>query len=149
MAQSITNSPWEETKGPWLCLTTKLLLFGRLWLFPLFLHVLMSLIKLIICASFVHRQKGRQRAWTVATGSCSISQPEGSAVQVTVPRAESYSFPPPLGIHRVSCSHLSHSQPHDTVIPCLSTICELSPHGKDTFCLSFYPLPAQWWPDIQ
>lgn len=47
-------------------------------------------------------------------------------MQVTrLPRAESYSFPPPLGVHRVSCSHLSHSQPHDTVIPCLSTICEL------------------------
>ena len=33
MAQNITCIPWEGTRGPWLCLMTKLLLFGLLWLF--------------------------------------------------------------------------------------------------------------------
>ena len=33
MAQNIIYSPWEGTQGPWLCLMTKLLLFGLLWLF--------------------------------------------------------------------------------------------------------------------
>ena len=33
MAQSTIYSPWEETKGPWLYLVAKLLLFGLLWLF--------------------------------------------------------------------------------------------------------------------
>ena len=35
-AQTILYSPWEGTKGPWLCLmTTLLLLFVLLWLFSL------------------------------------------------------------------------------------------------------------------
>ena len=33
MAQNIICSPWGGTKGPWLCLMTKLLLFGLTWLF--------------------------------------------------------------------------------------------------------------------
>ena len=33
MAQNIVYSPWEETKGPCLCLMTKLLWFDLLWLF--------------------------------------------------------------------------------------------------------------------
>ena len=32
-AQNMISSPWGGTKGPWLCLMTKLLLFGLLWLF--------------------------------------------------------------------------------------------------------------------
>ena len=41
-AQKIICSPWEGTKGPWLCLMTKLLLLGLIWLFsfvPAFSHV--------------------------------------------------------------------------------------------------------------
>ena len=33
MAQNIIYSPWEGTKGPWLCLTTQLLLFCPVWPF--------------------------------------------------------------------------------------------------------------------
>ena len=33
MAQNIVYSPWEGTKGPWLCLITKLLLFSLVGLF--------------------------------------------------------------------------------------------------------------------
>ena len=33
MAQNIICSPRAGTKGPWLCLMTRLLLFGLLWLF--------------------------------------------------------------------------------------------------------------------
>ena len=33
MAQNIIYSSWEGTKSPWLCLVTKLLLLGLLWLF--------------------------------------------------------------------------------------------------------------------
>ena len=33
MAQNIICSPWGGTKGPWLCLMTRLLLLGLLWLF--------------------------------------------------------------------------------------------------------------------
>ena len=33
MAQNISYSPWAGTKGPWLCLMTKLLLFGLIWRF--------------------------------------------------------------------------------------------------------------------
>ena len=54
MAQSIIYSPWEETKGPWLCLMTELLLLGLLWLFS---FVLTSLIKLILWLKFFHRKK--------------------------------------------------------------------------------------------
>ena len=49
-------SPWGATKGLWLCLITKLLLLG-LFCFPLFLHFLPSLIKLIFWLKFFHRQK--------------------------------------------------------------------------------------------
>ena len=45
MAQNIICSSWEGTKDPWLCLVTKLLLFGLLCLL---LHFLTSLVKLIL-----------------------------------------------------------------------------------------------------
>ena len=47
-AQNIIYSPWERTKDPWLCLKSILLLFG----FPLFSHVLISPIKLILWLKF-------------------------------------------------------------------------------------------------
>ena len=60
MAQNITYSPWGGTKGIWLCLMSTLslllLLFG-LDCFPLFLHFLTSVIKLILWLKFFHRQK--------------------------------------------------------------------------------------------
>ena len=47
--------------SPWLCLMTEVL-FGLLLLFPLFLHILTSLSKLILWLKFFHRQKaGRGR----------------------------------------------------------------------------------------
>ena len=36
VAQAIVYSPWERTKGLWLCLMAKVLLFCLVWLFPFF-----------------------------------------------------------------------------------------------------------------
>ena len=55
MAQNIIYSPWEGIKGPWLLMTTLLLVSFNC--FPLFLHFLASLIKLIFWLRFFHRQK--------------------------------------------------------------------------------------------
>ena len=52
MAQNIIYSPWEGTKGPWLCLLTTLLLFSLLRLFSLVSAFLASLIKLILWLQF-------------------------------------------------------------------------------------------------
>ena len=52
MAQNIIYSPWERTKGSWLCLMTTLLLFSLLWLFSFVLAFLISLIKLILWLKF-------------------------------------------------------------------------------------------------
>ena len=46
MAQNIIHSPWERTKGPWLCLMTTLLLFSLLRLFSFISVFLISPIKL-------------------------------------------------------------------------------------------------------
>ena len=57
MAQNIIYSPWEGTKGPWLCLLTKLLLFcpvSLLFSASAFSHFL---IQLILWLKFFHRQK--------------------------------------------------------------------------------------------
>ena len=53
-------SPWGETKGPWLCLVAKLLLFCLVWFFPLFLHFLTSLIKLTLWVQFFCRRDSRR-----------------------------------------------------------------------------------------
>ena len=77
MIQNVIYSPWDRTKGPWLCLTTTLLLLSLLRLFSLFSHVLISLIKLILWLKFstykrqAEDMEGRQGART--TGSCSVS----------------------------------------------------------------------------
>ena len=62
MAQNIICSPWERTKGPWLCLMTTLLLFSLLWLFSFVSTFLTSLIKLILWLKF-STGKGGQRTW--------------------------------------------------------------------------------------
>ena len=54
-AQRIWLSPGGGTKGPWLCLVAKLLLFCLIWLFSLFLHFLVSLIKFILWLKFLYR----------------------------------------------------------------------------------------------
>ena len=52
MSQNINYDHWEGTKGPCLCLVSKLLFFGLFDWFPLFLHFLTSLIKLILWLKF-------------------------------------------------------------------------------------------------
>ena len=56
MAQNITDSPWEGTKGPWFCLMAKLLLFC-LACFPFFLYFLTFLIRFVLWLKFFYRQK--------------------------------------------------------------------------------------------
>ena len=62
-AQNIIYSPWGRTKGPWLCLMAKVLLFCLAWLFSFlsaFSHFsdwFYSLTK------FFLQTKGRQRTW--------------------------------------------------------------------------------------
>lgn len=93
--------------------------------FPLFLHVLMSLIKLITWLKFSHRQKAGRGRGRWPQGPAPFHSLRAAAVQVTVTACRKLSaFPPPLGARRASCSSLSHSQPHDTEITCLNTICE-------------------------
>ena len=48
MAQNIINSPWERTRGPWLCLMITLLLFTPLRLFSFVSTFLTSLIKITL-----------------------------------------------------------------------------------------------------
>ena len=57
MAQNIIYSPREGTKGPWLCLMTRQVLFSLIGPFPFVLHFLTSLIKLILWLKLFHRQK--------------------------------------------------------------------------------------------
>ena len=52
VAQNIIYSPGERTKGPWLCLTTILLLFSLLALFSFVSAFLSSLIKRIFLLKF-------------------------------------------------------------------------------------------------
>ena len=52
MAQNIIYSPWERTKGPWLCFLTTLLLFCLLRLSPFVSAFLTSLIKLTLWLKF-------------------------------------------------------------------------------------------------
>ena len=61
MAQNIIYSPWERTKGPWLCLMPTLLLFNLLWLLSFVSTFLSSLIKLIWLK--FPQTKDRQRTW--------------------------------------------------------------------------------------
>jgi len=80
MIQNIIYSPWERTKGPWLCLMTILLLFSLLWLFSFVSAFLTSLIKLILWLKF---SKGKGQAEDMVVGavrlartiwSCSVSE---------------------------------------------------------------------------
>ena len=119
-------SPWAEWKvfnyAYWLSNHYCLALLGC---FPLFLHFLTSLIKLILWLNF---SIDKRQVEDVDGGHRVLLHFTAWGEQLCksrLPRAESYSFPPSLGARKVSCSCLSHSQPHDTVIPCLSTICEL------------------------
>ena len=52
MAQNIIYSSWEGPKAPWLCLQTKLSLFGLLWLFSSVSACSHSLVKLILWLNF-------------------------------------------------------------------------------------------------
>ena len=65
MAQNIIYSPWERTKGPWLCLLTTLLLFSLLWLFSFVSAFLTSLIKPILWLKFStgKRQAENMEGW--------------------------------------------------------------------------------------
>ena len=73
-AQIIIYSPWGGAKSPWLCLMTQLLLFCPVDCFPLLLHFLTSLVKLILWIKFFLQTKGRQRTWWERTiGSCFVS----------------------------------------------------------------------------
>ena len=56
MVQNVIHSPCGGTKGPWLCLMTKLLSFG-LDCFPLLLHFLTSLIKLFPWLKFFFKEQ--------------------------------------------------------------------------------------------
>ena len=57
MTLNIIYSPWERTKGPWLCLMTTLLLFSLLRLFSFVSAFLISLIKLILWWKFSTGQR--------------------------------------------------------------------------------------------
>ena len=78
MAQSVIENPWEGTKGPWLFLMTRSLLFYLIYCFPLHLHFLTSLIKCILWLKFFYRQKPGRRhggGWKFHPGKA----PEGPA----------------------------------------------------------------------
>ena len=63
MAQNIIYSPREGTKGPWLCLMTKLLLSSLLWLFS-FISAFSHLSDYTYSLAKVFPQtKGRRRTW--------------------------------------------------------------------------------------
>ena len=69
MAQNIIYSPWGGTKGSPLLNDDYNLVSCDC--FPLFLHFLTSLIKLVLWLKVL----GRQRAWGIRTvGSCSVSE---------------------------------------------------------------------------
>ena len=76
MAQNIIYSPWERTKGPWLCLMTTWLLFILLRLFSFVSAFLTSLIKLILWLKF---STGKRQGKNMVVGartiwSCFISK---------------------------------------------------------------------------
>ena len=76
MAQNIIYSPWERTKGPWLCLMTTLLLFILCRLFSFVSAFFTSLIKLIFWLKF---STGKRQGKNMVVGartiqSCLISK---------------------------------------------------------------------------
>ena len=79
MAQNIIYSPWGGANGPWLCLMTSPLLISLVELvdcFPLFLHFLISLIKLTHWLKFFWKTKSRLRTCGTKTiGFCCLSAP--------------------------------------------------------------------------
>ena len=62
MTQNIIYGPWKGAKGPWLCLMSRLLQFGLLWLLSFVTAFILSLIKLILWVKF-STDKGRRRTW--------------------------------------------------------------------------------------
>ena len=56
-AQNIIYKPWAVTKGPWLCLVTKLLLFGFVCLLSFAFVFLTSLIKFILWLKIFYGQE--------------------------------------------------------------------------------------------
>ena len=83
MSQNIIYSPWGRTKGPWLGLMAKLLLFCLAWLFPFLLHFHTTLIKCTLWNSekprrlqFFYRQEEVVEEglfWEGPIGSCSVT----------------------------------------------------------------------------
>ena len=64
MAHNIIYSPWERTKGPWLCLMTALLLLISFECFPLFSHFSLLLIKFILWLTFsTDRRQAEDMVW--------------------------------------------------------------------------------------
>ena len=70
MAQNVIYSPWEGTKGPWLCWVTPLLLFNLLRLVSLVWAFLASLIELVFWLKF---PTGERQAEDVVGGQGSHS----------------------------------------------------------------------------
>ena len=60
-------------RSPWLCLMTKLFVFGLIWLFSLLLYFLISLIKLTHWPKFVYRQRQVESIEGKDHRPCSIS----------------------------------------------------------------------------
>ena len=73
MVHNIICGPWERTKGPWLCLMTHYHYLVSFDYFPLFSHVLTSLIKLILWLKFSRQNAGRGLGRTRTILSCSVS----------------------------------------------------------------------------
>ena len=73
MAQNIVHRPWGGTKGPGLCLVTKLVLFGLLWLSS-FVSASSHFSELIPWLKFPPRRQVEAEVGTGRTiGSCSVS----------------------------------------------------------------------------
>ena len=75
MAQNITYSAWEGTKGSQLCLVTTLLLLTLFWLFPFVSAFLTSLIKLILSLKFsTDKRQAEDMVWGGGGGGGSGGQ---------------------------------------------------------------------------
>ena len=93
MAQNISYSPWENIKGPWLCLMTALLLFSLLGLFSFVSVFLTSLIKLIKPVKFFTGKRQAEDTvggsegieWARTIWSCSVLLSESEKVAQSSP----------------------------------------------------------------
>ena len=98
MAQNVIYSPWERTKGPWLCLMTTMLWFSLLRLFSFVSAFTTSLIKLIFWLKFSTDKRQAEdmvegRGWervARTTWSCSVSKVR------EIPRWEKNFVSPPI-----------------------------------------------------